>query len=384
VLVTGSTFTTNSTSNSGAAAAITSATQLNIANSTFMTNTSTGNRAGALYLAGLGGLAISASTFTGSSAPIEGGAIYLDTVPAGATISGTTFDGSHTAGDGGAIWFGTVSSGSLTISTSTFTGNSADGLGGAIYADSVTGLGTILIDSSTFATNESGTFGTSIDVNALSGQFVFIQSTIDDADTGGGVYGLNFGTVDQGTSSPVIGVGLSTIVAPGAVRIAQGNSGPTLLLDNILSSSSADIALRLDDALPAYQVTMQYDIDSDVGTYPWILDQGGNQFSVADPMLATLALNGGPTMTRLPLAGSPAINLGDPAISFPPPTDQRGTGFARISGGRIDIGAVEVQAALAATGSELPWVPAGAAMLLLLSGAVALRFARLKASRQTA
>jgi hypothetical protein len=43
----------------------------------------------------------------------------------------------------------------------------------------------------------------------------------------------------------------------------------------------------------------------------------------------------------MPNAGSPVINAGDPAFVSPPTTDQRGPGYARVFGGRIDIGAVE-------------------------------------------
>jgi hypothetical protein len=63
-----------------------------------------------------------------------------------------------------------------------------------------------------------------------------------------------------------------------------------------------------------------------------------------NPQLGSLANNGGPTMTHAPLAGSPAINAGDPSIVFNPAEhDQRGAPFVRVSGGRIDIGAFEVQ-----------------------------------------
>ena len=58
-----------------------------------------------------------------------------------------------------------------------------------------------------------------------------------------------------------------------------------------------------------------------------------------NPDLGTLANNGGPTRTMLPQTGSPAINAGDPSFTSPPFTDQRG--YARVVGGRIDIGAVE-------------------------------------------
>jgi hypothetical protein len=63
----------------------------------------------------------------------------------------------------------------------------------------------------------------------------------------------------------------------------------------------------------------------------------------APPALGPLADNGGPTLTHAPQSGSPAINAGDNATVTANnlTTDQRG--FARISGGTVDIGAVEIQ-----------------------------------------
>ena len=57
----------------------------------------------------------------------------------------------------------------------------------------------------------------------------------------------------------------------------------------------------------------------------------------ADPGLAPLAENGGPTLTHALLPGSPAINNGNTAL----PTDQRGV--PRPVGPADDIGAVEQQ-----------------------------------------
>jgi hypothetical protein len=51
--------------------------------------------------------------------------------------------------------------------------------------------------------------------------------------------------------------------------------------------------------------------------------------------------NGGPTLTRTLLPGSPAIDAGDNAGA--PMWDQRGPGFPRIVNGIIDIGAFEYQ-----------------------------------------
>jgi hypothetical protein len=67
-----------------------------------------------------------------------------------------------------------------------------------------------------------------------------------------------------------------------------------------------------------------------------------------DPMLGSLANNGGPTQTFAPLTGSPAIDAGSDALAVdtqgnPLTTDQRGPGYARISGAAVDIGAFEVQ-----------------------------------------
>ena len=73
---------------------------------------------------------------------------------------------------------------------------------------------------------------------------------------------------------------------------------------------------------------------------------GGPVHGLLNPMLAPLANNSGPTQTHALLPGSPAINAGDPAFVGPSNTDQRGTGFARVGGGRLDMGAFEVQSTL--------------------------------------
>ena len=66
-----------------------------------------------------------------------------------------------------------------------------------------------------------------------------------------------------------------------------------------------------------------------------------------DPQLFPLAWNGGPTRTHALSATSPARDAGsnDDALAF----DQRGTGFARVSGASADIGAFETQQAISDT-----------------------------------
>jgi predicted outer membrane repeat protein len=79
---------------------------------------------------------------------------------------------------------------------------------------------------------------------------------------------------------------------------------------------------------------------------------GGPIHGVIDPKLGPLADNGGPTLTHLPLPGSPVIDAGDPSfepgVGDAPEFDQRGAPYARIFGGRIDIGAYECQEAAGA------------------------------------
>jgi hypothetical protein len=68
---------------------------------------------------------------------------------------------------------------------------------------------------------------------------------------------------------------------------------------------------------------------------------GGGANPVIDAKLAALADNGGPTQTMALLSDSPALDAGAPAFAPPPSTDQRGAGFPRVQGSRLDIGAFE-------------------------------------------
>src|SRR5207248_5776427 len=84
-----------------------------------------------------------------------------------------------------------------------------------------------------------------------------------------------------------------------------------------------------------------------------ILIGTGDQINT-DPMLGPLQDNGGPTFTHALLPGSPAIDAGDPSFAPPPFFDQRGPGFDRVSGSRIDIGSFEVQAGGTPTPTSTP------------------------------
>src|SRR5688572_12830507 len=67
----------------------------------------------------------------------------------------------------------------------------------------------------------------------------------------------------------------------------------------------------------------------------------GNLVGISDSKLGPLADNGGPTQTHALLSGSPAIDRGDNALASGLTDDQRGAGFPRILGPRVDVGAFE-------------------------------------------
>ena len=83
-----------------------------------------------------------------------------------------------------------------------------------------------------------------------------------------------------------------------------------------------------------------YNISSDDGA--GYLNGPDDQINT-DPLLGPLQDNGGTTFTHALLPGSPATDSGDPNFFSPPLYDQRGPGFDRVRGTRIDAGSFEVQ-----------------------------------------
>lgn len=172
----------------------------------------------------------------------------------------------------------------------------------------------------------------------------------------------NSTVVDNDSDPSLPGVGILDVAAHISHSIVWGNTG-------------SDLGTPFDSA---GDVSVEYSLIGDHGDDPLIvaaLAAGTGNLIGADPLLGPLADNGGPTRTHLPQAGSPAIDAGDPAFSGLA-TDQRGR--ARISGPRIDIGAVEVRVSggggggLADSGSSGGTPLLGGALLLLLGGAVVL------------
>jgi predicted outer membrane repeat protein len=245
-----------------------------------------------------------------------GGGLWLDDVDG--TISDTTISG-NTAGDGGGgiYLYETL----MTISNSTLSGNSAD-RGGALYikTDDLDDYGSAtFIENSTIsgnhATQDGGAIFTGMDFYIVSLEIV--QSTITDNSTDG--LGENVGGIALQDNAEVTITG----------SIVAGNLGN----DIGLYSTSLPSLNASDSVLGVIQSGVT------------LIDGGGTQIGVTDPMLGLLANNGGVTKTHALLVGSPAIDAGpDPVPVFDGNEfDQRGVGFARIVFGVADVGAFEVQ-----------------------------------------
>ncbi len=351
VSVSDTTFLDNGSTNAGGGLAVFDATSLVVTDSLFTSNAVSGNRGGGLYIGDLtGGATITGTTFSENEAAIAGGAVAtLDNTDI--IIQNSTFVDNFTDGDGGAF-FTDDTTGTISIERSTFQGNESNGDGGALFFTVLSG--TVTIHSSTFFDNVTDGIGDSLAAPSIEGELTIINSTLD----------------EQFASALTVAVVVET---GGEFRLRYSTVAGQVFFDS--NEGLAEILSTIIDGLgqPAVDVafndpaTVSYSIHSSALTSS-ITDGGGNRFSVLDAKLGTLADNGGPTLTRLPLAGSPAIDAGFPG-GMPPTFDQRFTGFLRVSGGRVDVGAVEVQQALPATGAPFPGALVSAGGLLLLVGA---------------
>ncbi|MBI5722088.1 MAG: choice-of-anchor D domain-containing protein [Burkholderiales bacterium] len=226
--------------------------------------------------------------------------------------------------------------GTLTVTNSTFSGNAAGREnGGAIY-----GGGTLTISNSTFSGNAAGLAG-AVFWQGSNSRLTVTNSTFfnNSASVGGGAGGALFvlhalATVTHSTFS-----GNTAGLGGGAIFVGDG--GTITLANSIVAGGGAG-----------------GNCFNPSGT---LADLGGNlsddatcgftqatSLSNTDPQLGPLQDNGGPTQTTAPMTGSPAIDQGVNALAVdannqPLSTDQRGTGFARISGSTVDRGAFEVQ-----------------------------------------
>jgi hypothetical protein len=154
------------------------------------------------------------------------------------------------------------------------------------------------------------------------------------------------GLVNAGNNvkSGILRVFSSTVVknsCPLGPGITSNSSGQTFLKDTILAKNTGG-PNPVGDC--ANVVTSEgHNIVGTLGTCSIVGDATGNKLGI-DPHFGPLQDNGGPTFTHALLAGSPAINAGDPTgctdtTGRQLTTDQRG--FSRPVGSACDIGSYE-------------------------------------------
>jgi len=228
------------------------------------------------------------------------------------TVLNSTLSGNHVTNIGGAI----ANQGTLTITNSTLSGNIAGLDGGGIYNQD-----TLIVNSSTFDGNHADS-GAGI-YNTGSGTIMVSNSTFahNDADSSGSGILNNGGTLT---------VSNATFSDNSAVSSGGGiyNSIGTLHLKNSILANTSGGA---NDCFSTNTLATNTNNLIENGIC------GGIALS-DDPLLGSLADNGGSTETMVLGVGSPAIDTGDDPTCEP--TDQRE--INRPQGDHCDIGALEL------------------------------------------
>ena len=269
-------------------------------------------------------------------------------------------DDNHTIGgfsQGGGLY---TESGTATIRNSRIINNTTDGPiaeGGGIGSRSF-----LLIENCEIASNEtlarsSGGGGIYSDTDIIVRQSTIVDNIVGEA-TGvvgysvggafasvGGTATFEFCTITGNSAPPGMGqgAGIATLsTSPISLRssIIRGNG--TSDLDSIPSR-------------PANYVDLGFNLIGIVTNTN--LNDPANRANTSDygsqpTELSTLAFHGGPTRTRIPLPGSPAIGAGDPGSA--PAFEQRGNDFPRTVGTAPDAGATERQTFLDGDGDGIP------------------------------
>jgi hypothetical protein len=278
-----------------------------------------------------GQLIVERSTFSGGQAR-TGGGLYVDSLTGDSSISSSTISGNQGFEAGGGIAVPLLGA-ALAIESSTISGNTAGnpgleqaGFGGGIYVDQ----SSLRIVNSTISGNQATGYGGGISFGGFGNDSLLLRLT----------------TVSNNTAGRKGG------------GLAIGNPSAAVQLDHSIVANGApqDVSAILSGSLAT--LTANYSLIEAPGDSILV---GANNLIGVDPLLGSLANNGGPTLTQRPLPGSPVIDAGNPAIPSPPATDQRG--FPRIFGAAIDLGSVEGR-------PELVEVPALSQMGLLALAAL--------------
>ncbi|MEH1924481.1 beta strand repeat-containing protein [Nostoc sp.] len=306
-----------------------------------------GKNGGGIQVASTGLLDLYNTTVSNNSAE-NGGGIYNagDThLRNGSTVSNNSVSG--TVPSGGGI----NNAGTLTVIDSTISNNNGATFGGGIYNSK-----TLTLINTTVSGNTANTGG-GINNNFSNASAALVNTTVsgNSASLGGaggvsndgGIINLLNSTVTNNTFSGILGYAGGVSNRSGTVNLKN-----TIVAGNL----SLDGRLQL---YPDLSGTFNGNNNNLIGSLTGASGTIGTGTDIINPNpgLGPLQNNGGLTLTHALLTGSPAINAGnnnlipvdtqdldgDGNTSEPIPYDERG--LARVVGGKVDIGAFEVQAA---------------------------------------
>ena len=267
----------------------------NIVNTIFRGNTATNGAGNGGAILSSGAMVVNGGNLTGNNAARAGGAIEN---AGNVTIQNATLDGNTANINGGGLH--TSGAGRAFVLASTASGNTAQGDGGALWNSAE---GTLAVRNSTLDGNAAANAGGGI-YNA------------------GGAVALDSATITRNTSGNTIG----------ATGGGISNRGTLNSLNSVIALNRDEAGLDIAGAFNSQGYNF---VGASLGFALRSGDRSGSVGNPLDPQLGDLADNGGPTQTRLPQNGSPAIDAGNTSAT----TDQRGV--ARPQGARKDIGAVE-------------------------------------------
>ncbi|WP_341529472.1 choice-of-anchor Q domain-containing protein [Nostoc sp. UHCC 0302] len=327
-------------------------------------------------------LTVNNSTFSSNSANDQGGGIFSDRT---LTVSNSKFDNNSANFQGSGIinHYGTLTvinsifnnnstnsgggisndGGTATVSYSTFNNNTVSAEGGGIDNG-----GTIAISNSTFSNNSSGTSGGGI---YNGGTMTLTNSTINEnsaKDVGGGIVSyydtliVNNSTISSNSAARGGGIFINATLTVNNSTITLNTAENEEAAGGIFNNESGTVTVKNSliagnnnsDVTGAF-VSNGYNL---IGSLSGSTGFNANEelnVPLEDVLDTTLQDNGGATKTHALVTGSRAINTGSNAdiptdttdldgdgnTTEPVPYDQRGSGFARISNGIVDIGAYE-------------------------------------------
>jgi hypothetical protein len=282
-----------------------------------------------------GSLTLLRCTLSGNSATLSAGNVYSGNANGGAlynngevvtltncTVSGNSASATFTGGAGvvfaygGGLTsdFGTQNLLGCTVNANSATGGNSAGYGGGVHSFQ----STVTLSNCTIAYNTASSSG--------------------GAGLGGGVSGLESSLTL--TSCTITGNAANSATSTGSGGGLWYNSsvGTAQVLNTIVAGNSS--GSDGPDASGSFTSEGYNLIGITDGSTGWGgSDLTGTAGSPLDPMLGTLGNYGGPTETIPLLAGSPALNAGDPGQLGT--ADQRGA----VRSGRVNIGAFQASAA---------------------------------------